>query len=127
MCRFSNCHPGPRERYFGTHSADPNLMMKLVFEAILALAGVGKNKQKWSYVYSPDAEFLGLLEFQLPSFWKPSLSQLFAAGPAASATRPVEKMTPKEKAARAQELKAKGYSHSQIMRELGLDSFSGYC
>ena len=103
---------------------DRTELRKLVNEVIDALATVGKNKKKWSYVYSPDADHLGLLESQLPSFWKPSMSRLYAAGSAGSSQRSVEKMSPKEKAARAQELKAKGYSYSQIMRELGVSKSS---
>ena len=95
-------------------------LRKLVAEARDALAGVGKDKRRWAYVYSPDADYLGLLESQLPSFWKPSLSRLFAEGPASSSQRTVGKMTPQEKAARAQELRAKGYSYSQIMKDLGV-------
>ena len=37
------------------------------------------NKQRWSYVYSPDADYAGMLESELPSFWKPGLSKLFGA------------------------------------------------
>ena len=95
-------------------------LRKLVAEARDVLVGVGKKKQKWSYVYSPDADHVGLLESQLPSFWKPSLSRLFAAGLPGSSQWSVAKMTPQEKAARAQELRAKGYSYTQIMKELGV-------
>ena len=48
------------------------------FQAQEALASKGKDKKCWSYVYSPDADFVGPLENSLPSFWKPSLSRLFA-------------------------------------------------
>ncbi len=95
-------------------------LRKLVEQAKNALAGFGKETKKWAFVYSPDADHLGLLESQLPSFWKPGLSKLFAAGTTTSASRPVEKMTPKEKAVRAQKLKTKGYSHTMIMKELGV-------
>ena len=84
------------------------------------MAGVGKKKQKWAYVYSPDANHVGLLESQLPSFWKPSLSRLFAVGLPASSRRSAVKMTPQEKASHALELRARGYSYGQIMKELGV-------
>ena len=45
---------------------------------------------------------------------------MFAAGAEAPASRPIEKMTPKEKAVRAKDLKTKGYSHTMIMKELGV-------
>jgi len=95
-------------------------LRKLVEQANKAMAGLGKEAKKWAYVYSPDADYLGLLESQLPSFWKPALSKVFGAGGSTSAPRVAEKMTPKEKAVRALELKAKGYSYTMIMKELGV-------
>ena len=46
------------------------VLKKLVAEAAKAFSGISEDKQKWSYVYSPDAGFLGLLEGQLASFWR---------------------------------------------------------
>ena len=57
------------------------------------MAGLGKDIKKWAYVYSLYADHLSLLESQLPSFWKPTLSKLFAAGTAESTSRRIEKMT----------------------------------
>ncbi len=52
-------------------------LRKLVSEAREALAGKPGDNRRWAYVYSPEADFLGLLQSQLPRFWKPSLSRLF--------------------------------------------------
>lgn len=95
-------------------------LKKLVHKAGEALAGVGKDKRPWAFVYSPDADHEGILGCQLPSFWKPSLSQLYAAETTTRSQRPIAKMTPQEKAVRAQDLRAKGYSYGQIMKELGV-------
>ena len=87
---------------------------KIAEEAQEAFSSKKGSKQRWSYVYSPDSDYAGMLESELPSFWKPSLSRLFASGQAASSMRPGRKMTPQDKANRAMELRARRYSYSQI-------------
>ena len=79
-----------------------------------------EDKRPYTYVYSPDANFKGLLKSVLPSFWKPSHSRLFAAEVVTSAQRAATKLTPKEKAELARELYALGYSYSQIAKQLGV-------
>lgn len=78
------------------------------------------DKRPWSYVYSPEADFMGLLTNPLPSFWKDALSKLFAAGPVAGTGRAAVKLTPGEKAQRAMELRRQGFSYSQIASQLGV-------
>ena len=95
-------------------------LRKLVEQAKNAMAGLGKEIKKWGFVYSPDADFMGLMESQLPSFWKPSMSRLYAAGPSSTARRPVAKLSAADKANRAKELKGNGYSHSKIANDLGV-------
>ena len=65
-------------------------------------------------------EFLGLVESQLASFWKPSLSRLYAAEANPAQTRRVKPMTPQEKAQMALELQAQGHSYSQIANRLNV-------
>ncbi len=93
---------------------------RLVSEARDALASQSGVKQRWSYVYSPDADFQGLLESQLPSFWKSSLSRLFASADAPATPRGAHKLNPQKKARRAKELRSLGYSYGQIAQELGV-------
>ncbi len=95
-------------------------LRKLVTQANEAMAGLRKNKRKWAFVYSPDADFVGPLESQLPGFWKPSMSRLYAAGPASISQRPGAKMSREERVNLAKELRTKGYSYSQIAKELGV-------
>jgi len=56
----------------------------------------------------PDADFIGLPENNLPSFWKPSLSRLFAGNPSPQSPRRPRRMTPQEKAQKAREMRARG-------------------
>jgi len=95
-------------------------LRKLVEQANHAMAGLNSDKRRWAFVYSPDADYQGLLESQLPGFWKPSMSRLYAAGPASISQRPAAKMSGEDRADRAKELRAKGFSYSQIANELGV-------
>ena len=95
-------------------------LKKLVAEAAKAFNGISEDKQKWSYVYSPDADFLGLLRGQLASFWKPSLSKLYAGQQAPAASRTAKSLTPKERAEIARKLRDQDLSYSQIAQRLGV-------
>ena len=95
-------------------------LKRLVGEAKDALAGKTGDKRRWAYVFSPDADFAGLLESQLPSFWKPSLSRLFAGDPAPASSRSAKITTPQEKAQMARSLREQGLSYRQIAQRLGV-------
>ena len=95
-------------------------LKSLVRQARDAIAARSGDRRLWAYVYSPDADHLGLLKSQLPSFWKPSISRLFAQGSTSSASRPAKKMAPQDKAQRAMELRQEGHSYSQIAMRLGV-------
>ena len=49
-------------------------------EAKLAFTTVSGDKRNWSYVYSPNADYIGLLENKVPTFWNQKLSRAFAKG-----------------------------------------------
>jgi len=66
-------------------------LRKLVGQAKSALGGKTGDLRPWSFVYSSDADYLGLLESRLPTFWKPSISRLFAQGATTRASRPAQK------------------------------------
>ena len=93
---------------------------RIAFQAQEALASKGKHKKRWSYVYSPDADFVGLLENNLPSFWKPSLSRLFAAESDQAEISHVKRMNSHERAEKAKEMRGRGASYSVIARALGV-------
>ncbi len=93
---------------------------KLATQAKQALDSVQGNKQRWSFVYAPDADFLGLMENELPSFWKPRLSRAFATGPASPTKRAPKSLTLRDRQKRALELRAQGASYGVIALELGV-------
>jgi hypothetical protein len=92
---------------------------KLATQAKEALTPFKGDKRR-SFVYAPDADFLGLLENGLPSFWKISLSHIFAADTSPSTPRIAKKLTPQDKAHRAKELREQRKSIGEIARELGV-------
>jgi len=93
---------------------------KLATQAKQALDSVQGNKQRWSFVYAPDNDFLGLMENELPSFWKPRLSRAFATGTASPTKRAPKSMTLQDRQQRALELRAQGASYGVIASELGV-------
>ena len=93
---------------------------KIATQAKQTFESVKGDKRKWSYVYSPDADFMGLLENSLPTFWSSRLSHAFAGGAQASATRTPKKMTLEERIKRASELHQSGLSLGQIATMLGV-------
>ena len=96
-------------------------LRKLVEQAREALASRAAGvRRQWSYVYSPDADFLGLLPGELPSFWKPSLSQLFAGDQTPAVGRPGVTLGREERIQKARELRQQGFSHQQIAGRLGV-------
>jgi len=95
-------------------------LTKLATQAKQALDSVQGNKQRWSFVYAPDNDFLGLMENELPSFWKPRLSRVFATGSSSPTRRPPKSITLQDRQRRALELRSQGGSYGKIARELGV-------
>ncbi len=95
-------------------------LRRIAEQARVAFQAVGKDRRRWNYVYSPDANFSGLIENQLPSFWSARLSRLFATGQGASALNHPAKTTVADRRERARELRAAGLSYAAIARELGV-------
>ncbi len=93
---------------------------KLAAQAREAFATVQGDRRRWSFVYAPDADFIGLQESTLPTFWEPALSRLFAAEAARSPLRAPARLTPQEKAAKARAMRAQGASYRQIADALGV-------
>ena len=92
----------------------------LAEQAKTQLSAVTGDVRRWAYVYSPDADHLGLLENELPSFWKPSLSKAFASGGAPARDRPAERVSPSDRATAARQLREQSRSYKQIALELGV-------
>ena len=85
-----------------------------------AFTTVSGSSTPWSYVFSPDADFEGLLENQLPTFWTKQLSRAFASGRSdGDANHPVP-TSRNDKQDRAKLLRKDGNSYAAIARELGV-------
>ena len=95
-------------------------LRKMVAQASQAISSVTSNKRKWSYVYSPDGDHLGLLENELASFWKNGLSKLFANAGNPATRRVAKSLTLDEKIEKAKELRSEGLSYSRIANALGV-------
>ena len=93
-------------------------LTKLTARARDAFANVKGEKRRWSFVYAPDSDFMGLMENELPSFWRAGLSRMFAAGGLSLVSRPVKKLTLTERIARALEMRTQGASYREITQEL---------
>lgn len=93
---------------------------RIATQAKLAFKEVKGDRRRWSYVYSPDSDFLGLLENSPPSFWSNKLSHAFAAGVEASAAKRPKKMNLQEKIVKAKELHKSGWSLSKIANYFGV-------
>lgn len=99
---------------------------KLAAQAKQAFEAVKGDERRWSYVYSPDADFQGLLENSLPSFWNSKLSHAFAVGGEGSETKLPRRMTLDERIQKAKELHQGGLSYQQIASVLGVTKSSAY-
>ena len=107
--------PGPLQFEFER----PELR-RIAQEARAGFESITKGRLGWSYVYSPDADFAGMIENELPSYWSNKLSHLYALGQGTSALNHPVKMTLANRRERAQELRSAGLSYAAIARELGV-------
>jgi DNA-binding NarL/FixJ family response regulator len=77
------------------------------------------DRREWSYVFSPESDHAGLERNELPSFWTSSLSKSFGKSAGVSAKpRTGKRLSIEERREKCCELRAKGWSLSQIAREL---------
>jgi hypothetical protein len=83
-------------------------------DAKRAINNINGDKRQWSYVYSPDADFAGLLENSLATFWRPELSRIFATAEPVSGKRSPKIMTRKERQEKAKELYPKIRSYRKV-------------
>ena len=95
-------------------------LRRLVGQAQDQFGIVRGDKRRWTYVHAPDADFAGMLENELPTFWKPSLSTLFAVGEGTAKPRQAKRPSSGERAARAKDLRDRGWSLGQIAKDIGV-------
>ena len=81
---------------------------------------VAGDRRGWTYVYAPNANVAGMLRNDLPTFWKPGLSNAFADGEEVALSRPPRRLNVGQKIAKAKELRALGWSIRQIAGYLGV-------
>ncbi len=98
---------------------DRRELSKIATEARQTFATITGDKRKWGYVYSPDSNFMGLVENSLPTFWTPKLSHIFATGGEIMPRAP-KKPPLVERIERAKELSRQGLSLGQIGKLMGV-------
>ncbi len=103
-------------------------LRQIVSDAKLAFETISGDRKKWSYVYSPDAGFNGLVENILPTFWSQKLSRMYGQGTLneKAAEKHPSKMTLEQKKEKAKELYEKGWSLSRIAIYLGVSKSTVY-
>ena len=99
----------------------------LAKKAYEAFASINSNKHQWNYVHAPDADFSGLMKNELPSFWKPELSHMFA-GDISIIAKPciVGKLTAPEKKQKAKEMFKQKTSYEDIGLALGISKGTAF-
>jgi len=95
---------------------------KIAEQAKLAFNDLSGDKRKWSYVYSEDTDFMGLVENSLATFWSTELSHAFAISDPIMEGRLPEKPSKEEKIARAKMLYSIDTPVSQIRKDIGVRS-----
>jgi hypothetical protein len=97
-------------------------LRQIVSKARLAFENKSGDRKKWSYVYSPDAGFNGLVENSLPTFWSQKLSRMYgqtSRDEKASEKHPSQ-MPLKQKKQKAKELYKNQWSLSRIAKYFGV-------
>jgi DNA-binding NarL/FixJ family response regulator len=79
-----------------------------------------KDKNKWSYVYDPEANFAGMMENSLPRCWTPSLSKAYADAKPTIEVKTPQKPTREERITKVKELRKHGFSLGEIAKMQGI-------
>ena len=78
-------------------------------------------------MYSPDADFIGLMESALPTFWSTELSHAFATNDSVSGgTRLPKRVTKEDKKTKAKELRKSRLSYRKIADMLNINEGTAY-
>ncbi|MBN1368501.1 MAG: hypothetical protein JW967_11310, partial [Dehalococcoidales bacterium] len=80
---------------------------------------IDKDKIKWSYVYAPESNFIGMMENSLPAFWSPGLSKAYADAKPSTEVKTPKKITREDKVMKVKELRKIGYSLGEIAKIIG--------
>ncbi|MBA7629729.1 hypothetical protein ES703_37233 [subsurface metagenome] len=101
-------------------SFDRPELRNIAKEAKLAFTAVKGDKRSWSYVYAPNADYIGIIENHVPSFWNQKLSRAFSHNPGQSSAKKPKVMTLDEKILKAKELYAGGWSITKLEEYFGV-------
>jgi len=103
-------------------------LRQIVAEAKLAFETKSGDQKRWSYVYSPDVGFSGMVENSLPTFWNQKLSRMYGQGTSneKAAEKHPSKMTLEQKKEKAKELYEKGWPLSRIAKYFGVSKSTAY-
>ena len=99
---------------------------RIARQAKKAFEAIEGDRKRWSYVCSLNADFIGMMENLLPTFWSDRLSRAFASCGEALTTKLPRKTTLEERIRKAQELSQSGLSFGQIARMLGVSRGTAY-
>ena len=110
-------------------------LRKITDRARAEFSTIQGDRRKWTWVYSEKADFSGLVENQLPSFWRPALSRAFAgigsapssegSGTEFASMHRKGARTPREDlVSKAKALHEAGHSYGQIANILGIPKSS---
>ena len=94
----------------------------LLKEAQQAFRSIKGDVRRWSYVYSKNTSQARLMENDLPTFWGPELSNVYANAGDMALPRLSPEMTLEEKKQKAKELHEARWSFSRIKQYLGVAS-----
>ena len=92
----------------------------ILTEAKEAFQTVKGDIRRWSYVYSQGANFSGLIENELPTFWRPKLSKVYANMVELSAPKLPKEMSIYEKILKAKELNQARWSQGKLANYFGV-------
>ncbi len=99
----------------------------IVARAKLAFSDLSGDKREWAYVYSPDVDFIELMESALPTFWSTELSHAFATNDSVSGgTRLPKRVTKEDKKTKAKELRKSRLSYRKIADMLNINEGTAY-
>ncbi len=97
-------------------------LRQIVSEAKMAFKTKLGDLKRWSYVYSPDAGFSGMVENILPTFWSQKLSRMYGQGTLneKAAEKHPSQMTLEQKEGKAKELNQVGWSQGKLANYFGV-------
>ena len=92
----------------------------ILMDAKRAFQTVEGDLRRWSYVYSQSADFAGLIENGLPTFWSSKLSKVYANMGDMAPPKPAIQMTLEDKFLKAKELYQAGWSQGKLAKYFGV-------